>query len=278
MKFSDLRVLAIGGHPDDADTFAGCTVIKWSDHGARVRFLSVCNGDKGWHRVPNDGVAERRRGEASAAAKAFGVERYDIWEIPDCEIEPTLELRRRMTRLVRAFSPHVIITHRTCDYHADHRACSRLVQDTAYLLGLPNWCPDAPIPSVRPAVFFMTDDFDFPRALRPDAVVSAEDVMDRYLDALACHESQFFEFLPVDMGLDLAEVPDRADRSAVREYMLKWHACVKRTDAKRFSGRIAEWYGAAAAPGHVEVFEMSRYGRQMSEDELRWLFAMQGNI
>ena len=72
MNFEDLRVMVIGGHPDDADQFAGCTAIKWSDRGARVRFLSVCNGEKGWHLVPNDGVAERRRGEAAAAAKAFG--------------------------------------------------------------------------------------------------------------------------------------------------------------------------------------------------------------
>ena len=71
MKFADLRVMVIGGHPDDADQFAGCTAIKWADRGARVRFVSVCNGEKGWHLVPNDGVAERRRGETAAAAKAY---------------------------------------------------------------------------------------------------------------------------------------------------------------------------------------------------------------
>lgn len=208
MTLADLRVMVIGGHPDDADQFAGCTAIKWADRGARVRFVSVCNGEKEWPFVPNVGVAAHRRVEAARAAKAYGIERYDVWEVPDCEIEPSLALRRRMTRMVRAFAPHVIITHRTCDYHADHRACSQLVQDMTYMLGLPNWCPEAPVPSVRPSVFFMTDDFDFPRLLRPDAVVAVDDVMDRYLDALACHVSQFFEFLPVDMGLDASEVPD----------------------------------------------------------------------
>ena len=276
MRFADLRVMVIGGHPDDADQFAGCTAIKWADRGARVRFVSVCNGEKGWHLVPNDGVAERRRGETSAAAKAYGIERYDVWDVPDCEIEPTLELRRRMTRTVREFAPHVILTHRTCDYHADHRACSQLVQDMTYMLGLPNWCPETPVPDVRPAVFFMTDDFDFPRELRPDAVVAVDDVMDRYLDALACHASQFFEFLPVDMGLDASVVPVRSDRAAVRDYLLKYHAAVKLTDATRFAGRIAEWYGSVDAPKRVEAFEMSRYGRQLPEDELRELFGMKG--
>lgn len=276
MNFADLRVMVIGGHPDDADTFAGCAAIKWADRGARVRFVSVCNGDKGWHLVPNTGVAERRKGETAAAARAYGIERYEVWDVPDCEIEPTVELRRRMTRMVREFAPHVIVTHRTCDYHADHRACSRLVQDMTYMLGLPNWCPETPVPSIRPAVFFMTDDFDCPRILRPDAIVVADDVMERYLDALSCHVSQFFEFLPADMGLDPAEVPDRSDRAAVREYLLKWHATVKRTDAMRFASHVFEWYGAVSAPEYVEVFEMSRYGRQMSEDETRWLFGMRG--
>lgn len=268
--------MVIGGHPDDADTFAGCAAIKWAERGARVRFLSVCNGDKGWHLVPNDGIAERRRGETQSAARIYGIEAYDIWNVPDCEIEPTLELRRRMTRMVREFAPHVILTHRTCDYHADHRACSQLIQDMTYMLGLPNWCPETPVPGVRPAVFFMTDDFDFPSVLRPDAVVIADDVMDRYLDALASHVSQFFEFLPVDMGLDPSEVPSRDDRAAVRNYLLKYHAAVKRTDAVRFAKRVAEWYGSVDAPKYVEVFEMSRYGRQLSEDELRDLFGMRG--
>lgn len=142
------------------------------------------------------------------------------------------------------------------------------------MLGLPNWCPEVPTPSIRPAVFFMTDEFDFPRVLRPDAVVVADDVMDRYLDALSCHVSQFFEFLPVDMGLNPTEIPDRSDRVAVRNYLLKYHATVKRTDTVRYSDRVAEWYGSVSAPKYVEVFEMSRYGRQLPEKELRELFGM----
>lgn len=273
MNYSGLKILVAGAHPDDADTFAGCAAIKWAARGACVRFLSVCNGDKGWHLVPNDGVAQRRLGEAAAAAKLRGLDGYDVWEIPDCEIEPTLELRKRMTRYVRAFAPDVIITHRTCDYHADHRACSQLVQDMTYLLGLPNWCPECPPPGVRPAVFFMTDDFDTPRALRPDAVVAADDVLDIHLDALACHESQFFEFLPVDMGLAPSEVPSRSDTAAARRYMLEKHDCAKRTDAVRFAQRVSEWY-PDIAPHYIEAFEMSKYGRQMSEEELRELFRM----
>jgi LmbE family N-acetylglucosaminyl deacetylase len=177
--------------------------------------------------------------------------------------------------MVREFAPHVILTHRTCDYHADHRACSQLVQDMTYLLGIPNWCPDTPPPAVlRPAVFFMSDHFDFPRPLRADAVVAVDDVLDRCHDAMACHASQFLEFLPVDMGLDASEVPDRSDTAAVRRFMHKWFTPMKKSDAVRFRDRVVEWYGDSSVPENVEVFEMSRYGRQLTESDLRELFRM----
>lgn len=268
---SGLRLMVIGAHPDDADQFASGTAAKFAKAGARVRFVSTCNGDKGHHRMSSAELAARRRGETTKAAETLGVESYEVWDVPDCEIEPTLELRRRMTRLVREFAPHFIFTHRTCDYHADHRACSQLVQDMTYMLGVPLWCPEAPIPDVRPAVFFMTDDFDFPRPLRPDVVVGVDGEMDRVCDAFACHVSQAFEWLPFDMGIAPGDVPDPSDREAVRAFVEKWYVPCKRTDAERFGDRVREWYGASA-PLRVEAFEMSRYGRQLSEAELRDLF------
>ena len=50
---SDLRVMVIGAHPDDADNLAGGTAVKFARAGARVRFVSVCNGDKVREFVPD---------------------------------------------------------------------------------------------------------------------------------------------------------------------------------------------------------------------------------
>ena len=272
MDKKELRILVIGAHPDDADQFASGTAVKFAAAGACVRFLSTCNGDKGHHRMSCADLAARRREETVRAAKVLGIDRYDVWDVPDCTIEPTLELRTRMTRQVREFAPHVIFTHRTCDYHADHRATAQLVQDMTYMLGVPHWCPETQIPPVVPAVFFMTDDFDFPRLLRPDVVVDVDAEMDRVCDAFASHVSQAFEWLPFDMKLGPGNVPDPNDRAAVRSFIAKWYVPCKRTDAARFRDRLVEWYGAANLPQCVEAFEMSRYGRQMSEAELRETF------
>ena len=54
----------------------------------------------------------------------------------------------RVTR-VRRFRPDLILTHRTNDYHPDHRYAGTLVADACYMLIVPLVCPDTP-PLVRP--------------------------------------------------------------------------------------------------------------------------------
>ena len=158
---SDMRIMVVGAHPDDADNLAGGTAIKFARAGARVRFVSACNGDKGHHEMSCQGLAARRKAEAARAAAVFGIERYDVMDTPDCIIEPDIAQRDKFTRLIREFAPHLIFTHRLCDYHADHRATSQIVQDVAYMLGVPRWCADVPIPDVKPAIFFLSDDIPF---------------------------------------------------------------------------------------------------------------------
>ena len=131
--------MMIGAHPDDADEDAGAATLKLVDRGARVRFVSVASGDLGHQSMAPEALAARRLLEARASGRALGIEDYAILGYHDCEVEPTLDLRRRLTRLIRSFAPHIVMTHRTCDYHADHRAVGTAVMDATYLLGVPHW-------------------------------------------------------------------------------------------------------------------------------------------
>lgn len=264
MKPEELRVMVVGAHPDDADLNFGCTALRLTAAGSRVRFVSVGQGDKGHQTMFGPALAARRKLEAQASAKILGVEDYSVLNCLDCEIENTQEVRKELTRIIRAFSPHIVLTHRTCDYHADHRAVGTAIMDITYFLGVPGWCPDAPIPTVRPAVFYLRDTFTVPRELRPDVIVPVADpaLRKRYLSALACHVSQFAEWLPFDKGI-LDECPPWDDIRARDEFLSKYWLLRKRIDAGRFC--VKNW-------AEVEVFEQSEYGRQLSPSEIREIF------
>ena len=47
--------------------------------------------------------------------------------------------RRRMTELVRAAAPDIVITASPQDYHPDHEAVSVLVRDACFASSVPNY-------------------------------------------------------------------------------------------------------------------------------------------
>ena len=266
--------MIIGAHPDDPDIRAGGLALKFVKVGARVRLVSMSNGDKGHMQMGSDALAKRRYQEAQRAKDILGVEAYRIGPYHDCDLEVNLETRREMTQLIREFSPHLIFTHRTCDYHPDHRAVGTLVQDAAYLLGVPLWCPDVPIASVNPAIYFLHDAFTKPSEIRPDIIISVDDVADHLAEALCSHESQFFEWLAFEKGI-LDEVPPPEDIVARKAFIVKyWMVPRKGYDATRFRDSLAKRYGREEAERvqFAEVLELSEYGYQPTQEELALLF------
>ena len=258
-----VRVMVIGAHPDDPDVNMAGTIAKFAKSGARVWMVSVANGDKGHRTLPPKELAARRYGETQASAKVLGAEKYIVMDGHDCELEPTMELKLKVTKLVREFAPHLIFTHRTCDYHADHRAVAQVMMDIAYFLGVPYWCPEAKVPDVLPAVFFMRDKFTMPREIRPDVVMDVTDVQDQAADALCCHTSQFFEWLPPELPGAVEDNPGKdGPVEAKRAFVKKYWFARKVMDAKRFNLPFT----------YPEVFELSEYGKQLSSDEMKAMF------
>jgi LmbE family N-acetylglucosaminyl deacetylase len=268
----DLRVMIIGAHPDDPDITGGGLALNFVKVGAKVKLVSMCNGDKGHMSMSPEALAARRYQEAQRSKEILGVDEYRILDHHDCELEVTLGMRKEVTRLIREFAPHLVITHRTCDYHADHRAVGTLVMDSAYLLGVPLWCPETPIPSVKPAIYFLRDAFNQPSEIRPDIVVDIGDEMDQLLTALCSHESQFFEWLVFDKRI-AEPVPSSLEG---RKAFIKTHWMLPRKafDAVRFRARLTEVYGKERAKeiGFIEVYELSEYGYQPTADEVGRLF------
>jgi hypothetical protein len=88
--------------------------------------------------------------------------------------------------------------------------------------------------------------------------------IDQLVDLLACHESQFFEWLPYHDGL-LDQVPD--DPGQRRVWLKSWY--LEATKQRRG----AFWPDSWGTPsGTVEAFEVSQYAGKVSDRDLAGLF------
>ena len=103
------RYLVIGAHPDDSDLRFGGTAIKLAQAGHQVKFVSLTNGSCGHYSMGGRALAARRYKEAQASKEFNMVCEYEVWDIDDCQITPSLENRERLIRTIRRFAPDVVI-------------------------------------------------------------------------------------------------------------------------------------------------------------------------
>lgn len=265
-----LRVLVIGAHPDDADVTAGGVAAKYAAAGHDVRFVSTTNGDAGHHEIGGGELSRRRREEAHAAADVIGIE-YQVLENDDGKLQPSLENRQKIITLVREYDPDLVFTHRPNDYHPDHRYTSQLVQDSAYMVTVPNICTDTPILRDDPVIAYLVDDFQKPYPFDPDVVVSIDDVIDDKIEMLHRHESQFYEWLPFN-GQKLDEVPEGDDER--REWLKEERLSAFEEIADRFRDELIERYGEEKGREvrYAEAFEGCEYGTPLTEENAARLF------
>jgi LmbE family N-acetylglucosaminyl deacetylase len=263
-----VRVIAFGAHPDDCDLGAGGVAAKYAALGDRVKFVSLTNGDAGHQTQGGMELAKRRRAEAQEAGRRIGIE-YEVLDNHDGKLMPTLDVREQVIREIRQWKADIVIAPRPNDYHPDHRYTGVLVQDASYMVIVPNLVKDTPPLRRNPVFLYYSDRFTQPQPFRPDIVVSIDDAFEKKLNMLDAHVSQFYEWLPWTVGT-LDQVPKDA---VERKKWLATQPMVLRKEDPEGRKALEKRYGAAAAQiQHVEAFEITEYGRQPSEEEIRKLF------
>ena len=285
-----LKVLMIGAHLDDNDFEGGGTALKYLKAGHDVRFISLCNGCGGHHELAPEAIAKRRYNEAQEVKKLIGLSAYDVWEINDCEIMADLETRKRLVKYIREYNPDIIFSHRTNDYHADHRNTAILVQDASYLLIVPNFCPEVPAMKEMPVIMFFNDNFLNP-PFKPEIVVSTDDVIDKKFEMYNCHVSQVYEWLPYTHGeIDLVPKGEKErmewyrqplipkDRALTLEeleaYKSKNHSEYREAlYASKYRDVVLKRYGEAGKKVIFgEAFQVSEYGSPLTAEKEKELF------
>jgi LmbE family N-acetylglucosaminyl deacetylase len=270
MTNTPVRLLILGAHPDDAEFHAGGLLTHYRQLGHVTRIVSVTNGAAGHHRIAPADLARIRRAEAADVARQFDLE-YDIWDFPDGELQPSLEVRRRIIREIRQFAPDLVLTHRTCDYHPDHRAVGLAVQDASYMVTVPHIVPDVPALRADPVVAYMTDLFTKPGPLQPDVILDVTLFVPEIVRMLACHACQFFDWLPYNMRVEDQLPGDEAGR---RDWLHQLYLRRAQMVADRFREALVATYGAELGREirSAEAYEISEYARQLDPATRQRLF------
>lgn len=270
MDNKKLRILVIGAHPDDCELGTGGIAIKYCRSGHTVKYVYATNGDAGHHDLGGAKLAQIRAEEVKKSCAVAGIQ-YEILENHDAYLEVNIKLRERFIQIIRDFKPDVIITHRLNDYHPDHRNTSMLVQDSSYLITVPNVCPLTPILNSQPVILYMHDHFKKPYEFTADIVVGIDDAVEDKVEMLNCHKSQFYEWLPWNRG-EIALVPEDADER--KEWLFKNEAKRNERVANSYRDKLLERYGheEGLKIKYSEAFEISEYGRALDKSEISQIF------
>jgi LmbE family N-acetylglucosaminyl deacetylase len=170
-------------------------------------------------------------------------------------LSPSVENRNELIKVMRKFAPDLVFTHPNLDYHPDHRYTCQLVMDTSYMLNVPAVAEEEKIPGKAPAYFFSV----FKKT--PEAFAfGIDDVWERKIAALACHESQMYEWLPWVEG-KIQEVPKGSKERL--EWLSRRRSPRYKAVADAFREQVGEFIKLA------EAFAPAPVGRTLTEKELK---------
>lgn len=135
------KAMFIFAHPDDIEFGAAGTAAKWAMHGSVITYVVITDGNVGSHDVEMtaEQLATIRRSEQSAAAKVAGVKNCIFLGYHDGLLEPSLELRKELVRLIRIHKPNVVVCGDPTLFfrgdrinHPDHRAAAKAAIDAVF--------------------------------------------------------------------------------------------------------------------------------------------------
>jgi LmbE family N-acetylglucosaminyl deacetylase len=195
--------MVIMAHPDDAEFTVAGTVAKWTQAGCKAVYVLCTSGNAGTHEpgMTREKIAAIREEEQRAACQVLGVKDVVFLRHDDGTLQPTLELRRDLVRLIRYFKPEAVITEDPTvlfygdDYinHPDHRAAGQAAIDAvAPAAAMPLLWPEEGEPHRVRQMYVGGSD-------KPNVWIDLSDTIEIKIEALRQHKSQMGEWDPSEM-------------------------------------------------------------------------------
>jgi bacillithiol biosynthesis deacetylase BshB1 len=196
-------ILAIAAHRDDVEQTCGGTLLVQASLGNTTGILDLTRGEAGTR-----GSAAERAAEAEAAANVLGVSHREALDLPDGNVQNTLENRLKIAAVLRRLRPRVVILPYWQGRHPDHYTTATLGYEACFAAGLsklelPAECgaPHRPYKILYASLY---------ADVRPTFVVDITPHIETRLQALLAYRSQYGEqsqgaglFVPEEDGAAL---------------------------------------------------------------------------
>ncbi len=128
-----LKIIVVGGHPDDPESGCGGTMALYASLGHEVVALYLTRGEAGIPGKTHDEAATIRTGESQRACEILKARAVFAGQV-DGSTEVNSARYAAFREILEAERPHIAFTHWPVDTHPDHRVASLLTYD-AWLRG-----------------------------------------------------------------------------------------------------------------------------------------------
>lgn len=173
-----LKVVCVGGHPDDPESGAAGTLARYSQAGHDVTVIYLTRGERGISGKSLDEASAIRSRECEAACQVMGAKPAFFGQI-DGATELTRAQVDAMAKMLGGIAPDVIFTHWPVDTHMDHQVAS--------FLTIRGWMSLRDRPQLY---FFEVNTGSQTEGFRPDTYVDITSVLEKKKAALRAHASQ----------------------------------------------------------------------------------------
>jgi N-acetylglucosamine malate deacetylase 1 len=125
---SRMKIVVVGGHPDDPESGCGGTISRYSELGHEVVIVYLTAGEAGIDGKSASDSAAIRTAESRKACAILKARPVFLGQV-DGDTEVSSAQYKRMSQILEEEQPAILFTQWPIDSHRDHRAASLLAYD-----------------------------------------------------------------------------------------------------------------------------------------------------
>jgi bacillithiol biosynthesis deacetylase BshB1 len=183
-----LDILAFGAHPDDVELGCAGTLLGAIAEGKKVGVIDLTKGELGTR-----GTVDQRLKEAQIASKILGLTVRENLGMADGFFANDHAHQMLIVEIIRRYQPSILFVNAPEDRHPDHGRAAQLLEQAAFIAGLSKI--ETSHNGVAQTAWRPTQVFHYiqSRSLAPNFVVDISKFMDKKMESILAHSSQFYD-------------------------------------------------------------------------------------